>query len=197
MNRQVGAVYYIKWFFFLHFKSECKSFLSFHSPTPTPHTHPPTTHTHTHSHTHTHTHACTYHLPSVYWKCQIKTCLRYWFLFVGPINQEMRNLIQSLQKHNQQLKAEAQRNRRKVKETQSEINKVTNLLGMTDFIQIYVQSILPVKRGIIYFSYFCRKSICYGCSLKMHNWGASNESHNMFFTYMLWVLIRSTSLRCF
>ena len=36
----------------------------------------------------------------------------------------MRNLIQSLQKHNQQLKAEAQRNRRKVKETQSEINKV-------------------------------------------------------------------------
>ncbi|XP_052802588.1 E3 ubiquitin-protein ligase BRE1B-like isoform X2 [Mya arenaria] len=42
----------------------------------------------------------------------------------GSINQEMRNLIQSLQKHNQQLKAEAQRNRRKVKECQSEINKL-------------------------------------------------------------------------
>ena len=36
----------------------------------------------------------------------------------------MRNLIQSLQKHNQQLKADAQRNRRKVKEIQCEVNKV-------------------------------------------------------------------------
>ncbi|KAL4223065.1 E3 ubiquitin-protein ligase BRE1A [Mactra antiquata] len=42
----------------------------------------------------------------------------------GSINQEMRNLIQSLQKHNQQLKAEAQRNRRKVKECQVEIAKL-------------------------------------------------------------------------
>ncbi|VDH94552.1 E3 ubiquitin-protein ligase BRE1, partial [Mytilus galloprovincialis] len=41
----------------------------------------------------------------------------------GPINQEMRNLIQSLQKHNQQLKAESSRNRRRYKETLSELNK--------------------------------------------------------------------------
>ena len=50
--------------------------------------------------------------------------LRVNFNFEGPINQEMRNLIQSLQKHNQQLKADAQRNRRKVKEIQCEVNKV-------------------------------------------------------------------------
>ncbi|XP_060571175.1 E3 ubiquitin-protein ligase Bre1-like [Ruditapes philippinarum] len=41
----------------------------------------------------------------------------------GSINQEMRNLIQSLQKQSMQVKAEAQRNRRKVKECQAEINK--------------------------------------------------------------------------
>ena len=49
------------------------------------------------------------------------------FYFEGPINQEMRNLIQSLQKHNQQLKADAQRNRRKVKEIQCEVNKVDGI----------------------------------------------------------------------
>ncbi|KAK3591494.1 hypothetical protein CHS0354_031601 [Potamilus streckersoni] len=42
----------------------------------------------------------------------------------GPINHEMRNLIQSLQKHNQQLKGEAQRNRRRLKEAQLEIKKL-------------------------------------------------------------------------
>lgn len=42
----------------------------------------------------------------------------------GPINQEMRNLIQSLQKHNQQLKAESSRNRRRYKETLTELNKL-------------------------------------------------------------------------
>jgi len=36
----------------------------------------------------------------------------------------MRNLIQSLQKHNQQLKAESSRNRRRYKETLTELNKV-------------------------------------------------------------------------
>lgn len=47
----------------------------------------------------------------------------------GSINQEMRNLIQSLQKHNQQLKAESLRNRRKLKDSQSEINKLKDRLG--------------------------------------------------------------------
>lgn len=55
----------------------------------------------------------------------------HYFMFfkfcLGPINQEMRNLIQSLQKHNQQLKSESQRYRRKAKEAQAELNKVSNL----------------------------------------------------------------------
>jgi peptidoglycan hydrolase CwlO-like protein len=53
-------------------------------------------------------------------------CYRYDILCLptGSINQEMRNLIQSLQKQSMQVKAEAQRNRRKVKECQAEINKV-------------------------------------------------------------------------
>lgn len=48
----------------------------------------------------------------------------FFHCFKGPINQEMRNLIQSLQKHNQQLKAESSRNRRRYKETLTELNKV-------------------------------------------------------------------------
>ncbi|XP_060078358.1 E3 ubiquitin-protein ligase Bre1-like [Ylistrum balloti] len=41
----------------------------------------------------------------------------------GPINHEMRNLIQSLQKHNQQLKSESGRYRRRAKEAQAESAK--------------------------------------------------------------------------
>ena len=42
----------------------------------------------------------------------------------GPINREMRHLITSLQNHNQQLKGEVQRYRRKYKETNIELIKV-------------------------------------------------------------------------
>nr|XP_022339977.1 E3 ubiquitin-protein ligase Bre1-like isoform X2 [Crassostrea virginica] len=42
----------------------------------------------------------------------------------APINHEMRSLIQSLQKHNQQLKAEASRSRRRAREIQAEMNKM-------------------------------------------------------------------------
>lgn len=42
----------------------------------------------------------------------------------GPINREMRNLISSLKNHNEQLKAEIQRYKRKLKESQVEINKL-------------------------------------------------------------------------
>lgn len=42
----------------------------------------------------------------------------------GPINKEMRNLIQSLQTHNVQLKGEVARYKRKCKETILEINKL-------------------------------------------------------------------------
>lgn len=42
----------------------------------------------------------------------------------GPINREMRHLITSLQNHNQQLKGEVHRYKRKYKEASSEIPKV-------------------------------------------------------------------------
>ena len=41
------------------------------------------------------------------------------------INREMRNLIQSLQNHNQQLKMESARYKRRLKETQVEMGKVS------------------------------------------------------------------------
>ncbi|KAM9773436.1 E3 ubiquitin-protein ligase BRE1B-like [Syngnathus typhle] len=42
----------------------------------------------------------------------------------GPINREMRHLISSLQNHNLQLKGDVQRFKRKLRETQIEINKL-------------------------------------------------------------------------
>ncbi|XP_072281018.1 E3 ubiquitin-protein ligase BRE1A [Pyxicephalus adspersus] len=42
----------------------------------------------------------------------------------GPINREMRHLISSLQNHNHQLKGEVQRYKRRLREIQSEINKM-------------------------------------------------------------------------
>lgn len=42
----------------------------------------------------------------------------------GPINREMRHLITSLQNHNQQLKGEVHRYKRKYKETSTEIPRV-------------------------------------------------------------------------
>ena len=45
----------------------------------------------------------------------------------GPINREMRHLITSLQNHNQQLKGEVHRYKRKYKEANSEIPKVCEM----------------------------------------------------------------------
>lgn len=42
----------------------------------------------------------------------------------GPINREMRNLITSLKNHNEQLKGEVSRYKRKLREAQTEINKL-------------------------------------------------------------------------
>nr|XP_034840803.1 E3 ubiquitin-protein ligase Bre1 isoform X1 [Maniola hyperantus] len=42
----------------------------------------------------------------------------------GPINREMRHLITSLQNHNQQLKGEVHRYKRKYKDTSQELNKI-------------------------------------------------------------------------
>nr|KAF6490861.1 ring finger protein 40 [Molossus molossus] len=43
---------------------------------------------------------------------------------LGPINREMRHLISSLQNHNHQLKGDAQRYKRKLREVQAEIGKL-------------------------------------------------------------------------
>jgi ABC-type phosphate transport system auxiliary subunit len=43
----------------------------------------------------------------------------------GPINREMRHLITSLQNHNQQLKGEVHRYKRKYKDANGEIPKVS------------------------------------------------------------------------
>ena len=48
--------------------------------------------------------------------------------FLGPINREMRHLISSLQNHNLQLKGDVQRYKRKLRETQMEINKVDDVI---------------------------------------------------------------------
>ncbi|XP_054913899.1 E3 ubiquitin-protein ligase BRE1B isoform X3 [Poeciliopsis prolifica] len=47
----------------------------------------------------------------------------------GPINREMRHLISSLQNHNLQLKGDVQRYKRKLRETQMEINKLRSQSG--------------------------------------------------------------------
>uniref|UniRef100_H2YL08 E3 ubiquitin protein ligase n=1 Tax=Ciona savignyi TaxID=51511 RepID=H2YL08_CIOSA len=44
----------------------------------------------------------------------------------GPVNREMRHLINSLQNHNRQLKGEIQRYKRKIKDLQNELAKVSN-----------------------------------------------------------------------
>ncbi|XP_078135087.1 E3 ubiquitin-protein ligase BRE1B isoform X3 [Sander vitreus] len=49
----------------------------------------------------------------------------------GPINREMRHLISSLQNHNLQLKGDVQRYKRKLRETQMEINKLRCQSGDT------------------------------------------------------------------
>lgn len=51
----------------------------------------------------------------------------------GPINREMRHLISSLQNHNLQLKGDVQRYKRKLRETQMEINKVDHVIHTLTF----------------------------------------------------------------
>ena len=60
-------------------------------------------------------------------KCNfIQICIYIIFVifYTGPINREMRNLITSLKNHNEQLKGEVARYKRKLKDCQQEIAKV-------------------------------------------------------------------------
>src|SRR5688572_5779759 len=47
----------------------------------------------------------------------------------GPINREMRHLITSLQNHNQQLKGDSARYRRKYKDLSNECTKVSSMIS--------------------------------------------------------------------
>uniref|UniRef100_A0A131YMN0 E3 ubiquitin protein ligase n=1 Tax=Rhipicephalus appendiculatus TaxID=34631 RepID=A0A131YMN0_RHIAP len=49
-----------------------------------------------------------------------------------PINREMRHIITSLQSHNRQLKSEVSRNKRKLREAQSETQKLRQMLEMSN-----------------------------------------------------------------
>lgn len=62
----------------------------------------------------------------------LSLCLFFFSFLSGPINREMRHLISSLQNHNHQLKGDVQRYKRKLRETQMEINKVFLLLVFVD-----------------------------------------------------------------
>jgi len=52
--------------------------------------------------------------------CKVLSCV-----YSGPINREMRNLISSLKNHNEQLKVEVQRYKRRLREAVTEITKVS------------------------------------------------------------------------
>lgn len=62
---------------------------------------------------------------------------------LGPINREMRHLISSLQNHNHQLKGDAQRYKRKLREVQAEIGKVRRGLPGRSLGKIPMSTISP------------------------------------------------------
>uniref|UniRef100_A0A8C3MTH6 E3 ubiquitin protein ligase n=1 Tax=Geospiza parvula TaxID=87175 RepID=A0A8C3MTH6_GEOPR len=56
-------------------------------------------------------------------------CCRGVSVFAGPINREMRHLISSLQNHNHQLKGEVLRYKRKLREAQADLSKISSRSG--------------------------------------------------------------------
>ena len=61
--------------------------------------------------------------------------------FSGPINREMRNLISSLKNHNEQLKGEISRYKRKLREASIELSKVC-IQNCAKLSHIYLYSVL-------------------------------------------------------
>lgn len=61
----------------------------------------------------------------------------------GPINREMRHLITSLQNHNQQLKGEVHRYKRKYKDTSQELNKVRTFVLFKTLTLILILEYFP------------------------------------------------------
>lgn len=66
----------------------------------------------------------------------------------GPINREMRHLITSLQNHNQQLKGEVHRYKRKYKDANAEIPKVMKLNGVVRGLNIQERLSLLTKNCV-------------------------------------------------
>uniref|UniRef100_A0A8C4DKC3 E3 ubiquitin protein ligase n=1 Tax=Dicentrarchus labrax TaxID=13489 RepID=A0A8C4DKC3_DICLA len=64
----------------------------------------------------------------------------------GPINREMRHLISSLQNHNLQLKGDVQRYKRKLRETQMEINKVDDGIHWVLILEETTSDSIDVKK---------------------------------------------------
>ena len=67
----------------------------------------------------------------------------------GPINREMRHLITSLQNHNQQLKGEVHRYKRKYKEVSSEVPRVCEIK-----IRLFKNYILYYKFILLFFMFY-------------------------------------------
>ena len=66
--------------------------------------------------------------------------------FSGPINREMRNLISSLKNHNEQLKGEISRYKRKLREASIELSKVC-IQNCAKLSRIYLYSVLHCLRS--------------------------------------------------
>ncbi|KAL1482573.1 hypothetical protein MTO96_033704 [Rhipicephalus appendiculatus] len=65
-----------------------------------------------------------------------------------PINREMRHIITSLQSHNRQLKSEVSRNKRKLREAQSETQKLRQMLEMSN-VAVTSASAPPISTVVI------------------------------------------------
>lgn len=81
---------------------------------------------------------------------------QYYLSFIpGPINREMRHLISSLQNHNHQLKGDVQRYKRKLRETQMEINKVLLMLVSVDSLFFLFPMITEFSDGNFFKHFTC------------------------------------------
>jgi Uncharacterized conserved protein len=67
----------------------------------------------------------------------------------GPINREMRHLITSLQNHNQQLKGEVHRYKRKYKDANVEIPKVTVPNSVEHSLNMQSQVVCPKTYALL------------------------------------------------
>jgi E3 ubiquitin-protein ligase BRE1 len=68
----------------------------------------------------------------------------------GPINREMRHLITSLQNHNQQLKGEVHRYKRKYKDANAEIPKVMKISSVVHGLNMQERLSVLTKNYVLF-----------------------------------------------